>query len=316
MLSASNDLYPLAAIVGPTASGKSDLALSVAERFGGEVVNYDSVQLYRGFDIGTAKLPAADRRGIPHHAIDILEPDEVFAAGDYARVGRALLTEIRQRGGLPVLAGGTGFYLRALLDGLFPGPGRDEALRRRLEQRAAERPAGYLYRLLSRLDAASAQRIHANDTPKLVRAIEVSLIGKQPMSEMWGQGKDALTGYRVFRIGLEPDREKLYERIERRTAQMFEKGLVEETQRLLGQGVPRRARPFTALGYREVLSFLDGKLTREKAMEETARNTRRYAKRQMTWFRREPEVYWLAGFGDDPRIQKEAMDWLQSSLPG
>jgi tRNA dimethylallyltransferase len=311
---AGSDACPLVALVGPTASGKSELALAVAERFGGEIVNYDSVQVYRGFDIGTAKLTAAERRGIPHHALDIADAGEVFTAGDYARVGREILAGIRGRGCLPVLVGGTGFYLRALLEGLFPGPERDEALRRRLEQRASLRPVGYLHRVLSRLDAASARRIHANDTQKLIRAIEVCLIEGKPMSELWGRGTDALEGFRVLRVGLDPGRELLVERIGRRAERMFEQGLVEETRRLLQGGVSREARPFGSLGYSEALGEIDGRLTRGEAVELTARMTRRYAKRQMTWFRREPGVEWFAGFGDEPRVRQRVLAWLADRI--
>ena len=313
-LTARTEPYPVVAIVGPTASGKSDLALAVAERFGGEVVNYDSVQVYRGFDIGTAKLPVEERRGIAHHALDIVDPDEVFTAGDYARRGRETLAEIRERGRLPVLAGGTGFYLRALLEGLFRGPERDAALRQRLDRSAARRPAGHLHRILSRLDPASASRVHPNDTPKLVRAIEVCLLGKTPMSELLGQGREPLEGFRAIRVGLDPPRERLHQRIEQRAARMFESGLIEETKRLLENGVPRGARPFTALGYSEALALLDGRLSRAEAIELTARMTRRYAKRQMTWFRREPGVEWFAGFGDEPALRQQVLAWVGAQL--
>jgi tRNA dimethylallyltransferase len=307
-LTAQNDPYPLVAVLGPTASGKSALGLAIAERLGGEVVNFDSVQVYRGFDIGAAKLPLEQRRGIPHHALDIVDATEVFTAGDYARQVRLTLSEIRERSRLPVLVGGTGFYL----DGLFRGPERDEALRRRLEQRSAERPAGYLHRVLLRLDAASARRIHPNDTPKMIRAIEVCLLGKKPMSELWGQGREPLKGFRVIRVGLDPGRERLHERIELRTARMFEAGLMEETQRLLKSGVARSARPFSALGYCEALAHLDGKLSLAEAIELTARMTRRYAKRQMTWFRREPGVEWFRGCGDEPELQQQVIAWLSA----
>ncbi|MEX2299685.1 MAG: tRNA (adenosine(37)-N6)-dimethylallyltransferase MiaA [Bryobacterales bacterium] len=309
-MTAQTDPYPLVAVLGPTASGKSELGLAIAERFRGEVVNFDSVQVYRGFDIGAAKLPPDQRRGIPHHALDIVDATEVFTAGDYARQARLTLAEIRERSRLPVLVGGTGFYLRALLDGLFRGPERDETLRRRLEQRSAERPAGYLHRVLLRLDAASARRIHPNDTPKLTRAIEVCLLGKRPMSELWGQGREPLQGFRVLRVGLDPGRERLLERIELRTARIFECGLIEETRRLLQSGVARSARPFSALGYCEALAHLDGKLSLAQAIELTARMTRRYAKRQMTWFRREPGVEWFRGFGDEPELQRQVVHWL------
>jgi tRNA dimethylallyltransferase len=219
---ARDSLYPLVVIVGPSASGKSDLALAAAERFGGEIINFDSVQVYRHFDIGSAKTPLAERRGVPHHLIDIVEPAAAFTAGNYARLARKAIADVRARGGLPVMAGGTGLYLRAALQGLFQGPERDEMLRLRLEKRAASRPPGYLNRLLTRLDATSAGRIHANDTPKLIRALEVCLRGRAPMSRQWEQNAERpLGGCEVIRIGLNPPRAALYERIARRSEKMF-----------------------------------------------------------------------------------------------
>ena len=314
MSSVDPHLSPLVAVVGPTASGKSALALDIAERFHGEIVNFDSVQLYRRFHIGAAKTPLEERRGISHHLLDIVDPDEHFTAGDYAQRARAVLAEIRSRGRLPVLVGGTGLYLRALIDGLFQGPRRDEALRRRIESRVDSRPPGHLHRLLRRLDSASAERIHPNDIPKLMRAIEVSLLARAPITELWREGRDRLEGYSVIRIGLNPPRDQLYQRIEQRTASMFSHGLVEEVRTLLDAGVPRSARPFGALGYRQALGELDGKLTREEAIESTARMTRRYAKRQMTWFRREPDVHWLTGFGNEDSVRNEVLTMLAPRL--
>ena len=308
--------YPLVVILGPTASGKSELALSVAERYDGEVINYDSVQVYRHFNVGTAKLSPSERRGIPHHLIDIVEPEELFTAGDYARRAREALSRIRANGRLPVLAGGTGFYLRALLEGLFQGPQRDEALRRRLEWRAEQKSPGYLHRVLRRLDAASAQRIHPNDTPKLIRAIEVCLRARAPMSSLWRKGREALAGYDVLRLGLAPPRDALYERIRRRAENMFGGGLVDEVEGLLAQGFSRRARAFGSLGYKQALDYVDGKLPLDQAIDMTVRLTRRFAKRQLTWFRREPNVHWVEGFGDDPDVQKKVLDWLEKKLIG
>ena len=307
-------LFPLVAILGQTASGKSDLALDVAEHFDGEILNFDSIQLYRHFDIGSAKVPASERRGIPHHLFDVAEPDQFVTAGDYARRARKALATIRARGRLPVMVGGTGFYLRALLEGLFQGPQRDERLRERIESRALEKPPGYLHRLLSRLDLAAAGKIHANDTLRLTRAIEVCLLGRAPMSELWKQGRDRLEGYDVTRVGLDPPREDLYGRIGRRTRRMFEAGLVDEVQSLLDRGVPRDARPFGALGYSQAIDFIDGQSTLEDAIESTAKHTRRYAKRQRTWFRREPEVRWFNDFGDSPRQRPEVLRWLGERL--
>ncbi len=306
--------YPLVVILGPTASGKSELALSVAERYDGEVINYDSVQVYRHFNVGTAKLSLSERRGTPHHLIDIVEPEDLFTAGDYARQAREALARVRANGRLPILAGGTGFYLRALLEGLFQGPQRDEALRRRLEWRAEAKPAGYLHRLLRRLDAASAQRIHPNDAPKLIRAIEVCLRAQAPMSSLWRKGREPLAGYDVVRIGLAPPREELYERIRRRAENMFRGELVDEVQKLLAAGFSRRARAFGSLGYKQALDYIDGKLPLDQAIDITGKLTRRFAKRQQTWFRREPEVHWLEGFGDDPAVQEKALARLEKRL--
>lgn len=300
--------YPLVAVVGPTASGKSGLALHLAERFNGEIVNCDSLQIYRCFDIGTAKTPPAERRGIPHHLLDIIEPQETFTAGEYARQARAVLKDLRARGKVPVLAGGTGFYLRALLEGLFPGPARDEQLRERLRLRARHRGSQYLHRMLRRLDRESAARIHANDTPKLIRALEVCLRARRPMSELFRETKGAgrLEGFRPIKIGLDPPRRLLYERINRRAETMFRAGLIEEVQAILARGVPPTAKPFQSHGYREALEVLAGRLTVEQAIATTQLRGRRYAKRQMTWFRREKDLHWLPGFGSDPAARSEA----------
>lgn len=294
------------AVAGPTGSGKSELAIRIAEEFGGEVVNCDSVQLYRGFDIGTAKTPEAERRGIPHHLVDVLEPEEVFTAGDYSRVARETIRGMAARGRLPVLAGGTGFYLTALVDGLFAGPPRNAELRRRLAAREARRP-GSLHRLLSRFDAQAALKIHPRDVNKTMRALEVCLIARRPITDMFSEGRDPLTGFDVLKIGLNPSRERLYERINQRTVQMFSCGLVDEARFLLNRGVPRSAKPFESVGYREALLEIDGEFTREKAIAMTQQATRQYAKRQWTWFRKDPRMRWLDGFGDDAPVQAEAL---------
>ena len=306
---------PLVAVAGPTGSGKSDLALALAERFGGEIVNCDSLQVYRYFDIGTAKLPEADRRGVPHHLMDILDPNEIFTAGEYARAARQTIAAISARGNLPVVAGGTGFYLRALLDGLFEGPSRDQVLRDRLADRERRRP-GSLHRLLTRFDRETARRIHPNDAPKVTRALEVCLLARRPVSELFRQGRDALRGYRVLKLGLLPGRDALYERLDARCRAMFEGGLVEEVRRVLALGFPPSSKPFESHGYKQALQLIQGELNPREALFYAQRNTRRYAKRQITWFRRESGLEWLKGFGDAGEIQRTAIARVSAFLTG
>lgn len=305
----------LVAIVGPTGSGKSELGLHLAERFGGEIINCDSLQVYRYFDIGTAKLPPAERRGIPHHLIDVVNPDEVFTAGEYARRARPLLAEIVARGRLPLVVGGTGLYLRALVDGLFPGPTRDEALRQRLAEREARRP-GLLHRYLRRLDPAAAARIHPADRSKLVRALEVCLLTQRPLSSWFAAGRQALEGFRVLKLALNPPRAELYRRLDERCARMFASGLLDEVRRVLAMGYPETVKPLGAHGYRQALQVLRGELDMRKALYYAQRNTRRYAKRQWTWFRREPGVVWINGFGDEPEAQEVAARQVRAFLEG
>lgn len=300
----------LVVILGPTASGKTALSLALARKFDGEIVNCDSVAMYREFDIGTAKPSADELASAPHHLFDCVGPTQYITAGEYARQARQVLKEIDLRHHLPIVVGGTGLYLRALLEGLFPGPQRSEELRERLREKAASRDAGHLHRILRRLDRAAAEQIHPNDMPKLIRAIEVCLTSRmdgarQKMSELWQQGRDPLRGFRILRLGLDPERAALYDRINERASQMFEAGLVEETQRLLEKyGVA--AWPLASLGYKQAVQLLRGELTREQALQAAQQAHRNYAKRQMTWFRREPEVAWLQGFGDEAQIQQQA----------
>jgi tRNA dimethylallyltransferase len=316
---ASTDNPPLLVVLlGPTASGKTALSLAIAKRFNGEVVSCDSVAVYRDFEIGTAKPSAAERALVAHHCIDIVSPEREYSAGDYQRDGRAAIADIAARGRLPIVTGGTGLYLRALLEGLFDGPQRSEPLRARLRRSAARHGAGWLARVLERIDPAAAERIHANDTPKLIRAIEVSLEARRPIPEAWTAGAEPLTGYRILRIGLAPERAALYQRIDARATAMFERGLVAETERLIAKyGGERRVlypRILDALGYRQARQLLAGELTEAQAIEAAQRGHRNYAKRQLTWFRREPEVRWLAGFGDDAAIQQAAMDAVAACL--
>jgi len=306
-------LKPVLAIAGPTGAGKSELALRVAEEYGGEVVNCDSLQVFRHFDIGTAKLTPEQMRGVPHHLIDILEPDQVFTAGEYARLGRAALAAISDRGKLPVVAGGTGFYLRALFEGLFRGPARDAALRERLAARERWKP-GSLHRLLGRFDAAAAARIHRHDVPKVTRALEVCVLARRPVTEMFREGRDGLVGFRTLKLGLAPDRDDLYQRLDERCRRMFESGLVEEVRSILDKGFPPEAKPFESHGYRQAVQMLRGELSSQEALFYAQRNTRNYAKRQMTWFRKEPDMEWLKGFGTETHIQDRALARVREFL--
>ncbi len=303
----------LVVVLGPTGSGKTALSLALAEQFHGEIVNCDSVAMYREFEIGTAKPNAAERARVPHHLLDFVEPDSYMTAGGYARRARQVLSEIVARRNLPVVAGGTGLYLRVLLDGLFPGPQRSEELRERLREQASRKGSNYLHRVLCRLDSQAAAKIHPNDVPKLIRDIEVCLASRQQMTEMWKQGRDPLQGFRILRIGLTPDRDALYRRINARAARMFQSGLVEETRRLL-EKYGDAAAPLGSLGYKQAVQLLRGESDAATALQAAQQAHRNYAKRQMTWFRREPDVVWLAGFGDQPGIQHQAMKQVEDKL--
>ena len=305
-----NSLIPLPVVLGPTGSGKSDLSLYIARTLGAEIVNFDSVQVYRGFDVGTAKVPPAERQGIPHHLIDIVDPTDLFTAGDYARAAAAIVQEISERGRTAVLVGGTGFYLRGLLEGLSPGPARNNALRARLQERERKR-AGSLHKILTRLDPPSAMRIHPNDKNKTMRALEVRLLDGATLSSMFERGRAPLSGYLPVKIGLDPPRDLLYARLNERARKMFEADLLDEVRGLLASGVPRNAKPFESLGYKQALQAMEGLITGEQALESTQQETRRYAKRQLTWFRKGQDVQWISGFGDDPQVQTEALAILQ-----
>jgi tRNA dimethylallyltransferase len=300
---------PLIVIAGPTASGKTALALTLAERFTGEIVSCDSVAVYRGMEIGTAK-PTLDERGrVPHHLIDVSLPDAPCTAGDYSRLARESIRGITERGRLPIVAGGTGLYLRALLDGLFPAPQRNEKLRTQLR----ERESAHLHRILTRLDPAAATQIHANDAPKLIRAIEVTLAARQPISKQWQQPRDALTGFRILRLGLNPPRAELYAGINHRASEMFERGLIEETA-LLVERYGYECRPLTSLGYAQAVAVLRNEITRDEAIRLAQQGHRNYAKRQLTWFRKEPEIHWLPGNGSDEEISRQACELVAQHL--
>ncbi len=301
----------LVVILGPTASGKTALSLHVAERLQGEIISCDSVAVYRELEIGTAKPSKQERRRVPHHLIDIAGPAELITAGDYSRRARQAIAEVAAHGHLPIVVGGSGLYLRALLEGLFPGPPRSEELRLRLRERASERGTDYLHKLLRRIDPAAAQTIHANDVPKVVRALEVSLSARAPMTDLWQQGRDALKGYRILRIGLNPDREALYARINQRAREMFSTGLLEET-RMLVDRYGSAIWPLNSLGYKQAMQYLDGELSLEQAIVAAQQGHRNYAKRQMTWFRREPEVHWVTEFGSNATVQKQVIELIKA----
>jgi tRNA dimethylallyltransferase len=294
----------LVVILGPTGSGKTTLSVNLAQHFDGEIISCDSVAVYQGLEIGSAKPSAEQRKQVPHHLLDVVTPGAFYTAGDYSRAARTAIAAIAAREKLPIVTGGTGLYLRALLLGLFPGPQRSELLRDRLLRKAETRGPAVLHRILKRLDPASAARVHANDVAKVIRAIEVTLAAGRPMSEAWKEGREPLTGYRILRLGLDPPRSQLYERINARASVMFAEGLVEETRQLLARY--GRAPALASLGYRQAAEFLEGTLTLEQAIAAARQGHRNYAKRQLTWFRREPEVCWLKSFGDNPSVYAEA----------
>lgn len=307
-------MRPLVIILGPTASGKTVLAVRVAQQFGGEVLACDSTQVYRGFDIGTAKPTAAERQGVPHHLMDLAEPTQVFTAGEYRRRALVVLDEIAQRGRLPILTAGTGLYLRALLEGLADAPERSEELRARLGEIAARRGHRHLHRLLKRVDPPSAARISPNDTQKLIRALEICFVAGKPLSEIHQSGREALKGYRFIRIGLQPGRELLAGRIERRVRQMLERGWLEEVAALVQRDASVSAKPLDFIGYRELREHLQGRMTLQESVEAIVVATRQYAKRQMTWFRKEPGVTWVSGFGDEPGVAAAVLRLLEEKL--
>ncbi len=311
-MSENKELLPLVAIIGPTASGKSALGVRLAERLGGEVVACDSTQLYRGFDIGTAKPSLSERRGIPHHLLDVLGPGDNATAGGYRQLALQILEDLRKRKHLPVFTVGTGLYLRALLEGLADVPQRSEELRERLRASVDEHSPGHLHRVLKRLDPEAAQKIAPADEQKLIRAVEVCILARKPISEVHRTGRLPLEGWRVLKIGLLPPREKLNERIHSRTDVMLEHGWMREVQALLESGLSEDSKPFDFIGYRELRAVLRGQITLEEARGAIQQATRRYCKRQLTWFREEPGVHWFSGFGDDAGVQADVLERLRA----
>ncbi len=308
------DSRPLVVIMGPTASGKSALALRLAREFSGEVLACDSTQVYRHFNIGTAKVPPAEQQGIPHHLVDLVDCHEHFTAGDYRRQALAVLADLRRRSKLPVFTAGTGLYLRALLEGLNDAPTRSEELRERLKRQGVRHGPGYLHEALARLDAEAAARIAPRDTQKIIRALEVCILTGKPITAILRAPRPRLEGFEVLKIGLLQPRPELYARIEHRLSAMLDGGWVEEVRAILARGIPAEAKPFDFIGYRQLRDHLRTAMPREQAILEIKQATRRYAKRQTTWFRREPAVHWLEGFGDSPAIQQAAADHLRPAV--
>ena len=307
-------ISPLVAIVGPTASGKSALGVWLAQKLGGELVACDSTQLYRGFDIGTAKLSVTERQGVPHHLLDVLEPTEDATAGGYRERAIEVLNDLNLRACLPIFTVGTGLYLRVLLEGLAEVPLRSEPLRDRLRVRANRNNAGYLHRILNRLDPETARRIAPADEQKLLRALEVCLLTKKPLSEVYQGGRKPLEGWRAIKVGLQPNREQLHEQIHARTDAMLEQGWLGEVRGLIESGMSPKAKPFDFIGYKELRAVLAKEMGLEEARAAIQQATRRYAKRQITWFRREQGVHWLMGFGTDPAVQGQALAWIQGQV--
>ncbi|MGP8156828.1 MAG: tRNA (adenosine(37)-N6)-dimethylallyltransferase MiaA [Candidatus Acidiferrales bacterium] len=306
-----SNLTRLVVVLGPTASGKSALGIALAERLGGEILVCDSTQVYRHFDVGTAKVPPALQRGIPHHLVDLVEPAEVFTAGEYRRRAVATLEDLRGRGRVPILTAGTGLYLRALLEGLADAPGRSEELRERLRRKAREHGPQHLHGILARVDGEAAARIAPRDTQKIVRAIEMRVLAGKPVGEIHRGGREGLAGYEVRKIGLLPARAALYARIDARARSMMEAGWIEEVRGLIAAGVPSDVKAFQFIGYSQLREHVEGRMERQEAVRSIQQATRRFAKRQITWFRKEQGVHWLSGFGDEPGVVEAAFNYAQ-----
>ena len=315
-MSAAEGKNPILAVVGPTASGKSALGIALALRLNGEIVNCDSVQVYSGIQIATAKTPLAERRGVPHHLIDFVAPHLNYTAGDWARDAARIISEIEDRGRLPILVGGTGFYLRALRQPFFPSPVTDEGLRRRLNRIRSERGPEHIHRILGRLDPASAKSLFPRDWPRVQRAIEVCLQTGRPLSaQKHERVEPPPSASRLRVIGLNPPREELYRRINERTEGHFAAGLVAEVKNLLASGVPPHGSALGAHGYRRVVEYLEGQRDLTSAVEQTKSDVRHYAKRQLTWFRREGSVEWFEGFGEDENLQNRILNTFVKAIP-
>jgi tRNA dimethylallyltransferase len=302
------------AVLGPTATGKSALALSIAETFGGEIVNCDSTAVYRGFDIGTDKVLPDERRGIPHHLIDIADSTDEYTAAQYARDAAAAIRDIHARGRLPIVAGGTGFYFRALTRGLFPGPGRDAVWRARLDTIAERRGVEWLHKMLRRVDAASATRIQPRDQKRIVRALEVFFLTGRPLTDHFAETQSLIPDVDVLAIGLTLPAVRIAERVARRVDEQFARGLLDEMRALLARGVPEAARPFGGLVYRQALEHLHGARDEASTRALIVQENRRYAKRQLIWFRKEPNLTWFEGPGDSPATTASVLHFLEEHV--
>jgi tRNA dimethylallyltransferase len=300
-------------ILGPTASGKSRLAIDLALRYQGEIVSCDALQVYRLMDVGTAKVTHAQQEQVRHHLLDVQNPDQDFSAGDYQRMARASIHAIRERGHLPFVVGGTGFYLRALIEGLFEGPSRNEELRARMRKIIKRKGSGVLHKALQKADPQSAARIAEADADRIIRAYEVYLATGKSMSWWQQQPRDSFKGYRWLKMGINVPREHLYQRINQRVEEMFKGGLLEETQKLLAL-FPRTAQAFKAIGYRQAVDYFEGRMDLAQAVEETQKLTRHYAKRQMTWFRSDPSITWLDGAGESAALQQQAAEHIAAFI--
>ena len=314
MTAGASELARLVVILGPTASGKSALGIALAQRLDGEVLACDSTQVYRHFDIGTGKVPVVEQHGIRHHLVDLVEPDEVFTAGEYRRRALEALEDVRRRGKLPIITAGTGLYLRALLEGLAEAPERSEELRERLRKKEAKHGPLHLHRVLARMDQEAAARIAPRDTQKIIRAIEIRQLAGKPVGEVHRSGREPLAGFEIRKIGLQPPREALYGRINARVEAMIAAGWADEVRGLIARGVPATAKPFQFIGYSDLRMRLArgaGSKSFAEAIPSIQQATRQFAKRQMTWFRKEANVSWLAGFGDDPQTVVAALALAQ-----
>jgi tRNA dimethylallyltransferase len=303
---------PLVAVLGATAVGKSALGIALARRFDGEIVSCDSTAVYRGFDIGTDKVPAAERQGIPHHLVDVADPLEEYSAARYARDAAAAIRAITARGKLPILVGGTGLYYRALTRGFFPGPGRDAALRARLTRVAERRGQERLHRMLRNVDRASAERIHAADVKRVIRALEVQRLTGRALTEHFASTESPLPEYEVTAVALRIPTEMTAERVGRRVDAQFEGGLLDEIRGLLAAGVPESAHPFSGLVYRQALEHLHGVRDEPSTRALITLENRRYARRQLIWFTKEPNLLWFHGAGEREATYHDVVSALEA----